>query len=203
MKQLKRIAILLSNIFHPNFYPLVGFIILFTLTYLSMLPWFFKLWVFAAVYVFTVALPYIVLLFIRKANGWRRMDMYRQHRRSTVYLTNILCYTSGMYVCSSLYLPPFVGGILVACVMAQCACALANVWYKVSMHSAGTGLLIGSLLAYSFLFDFNPTWWLCLALLISGTVMSSRMYLYHKDLWQVICGTGIGILCGFTGILLW
>ena len=203
MKHLKRTALILSSVFHPAFYPLVGFIILFTLTYLRMLPWFFKLWVFAAVYIFTVALPYVILMFIRKANGWKRMDLYRQHRRSTVYLTNILCYATCMYVCSNLYLPPFVGGILVACVMAQCACAIANEWYKVSMHSAGTGLLTGSLLAYSFLFDFNPTWWLCIALLISGAVMSSRMYLYHRELGQVLAGTAIGILCGFAGILLW
>lgn len=203
MKHLKHIAILLSNIFHPTFYPLVGFILLFTLTYLGMLPWFFKLWVFVAVYVFTIALPYVILLGVRKANGWRHIDMYRQHRRSIVYLTNILCYASCMYVCSSLYLPTFIGSILVVCIMAQCACALVNIWYKVSMHSAGTGLLIGALLAYSFLFNFNPTWWLCIALLISGAVMSSRMYLYHRELGQVLVGTAIGIFCGFAGIILW
>lgn len=203
MKHLKHLAILLSNIFHPAFYSLVGFIILFTLTYLSMLPWFFKLWVFLAVYFFTIALPYVILTVIRKANGWRRLDLYRQHRRSVVYLTYIICYASCMYVCNSLYLPSFIGSILVVCLMSQCVCALVNVWYKVSMHSTGTGLLIGALLAYSFLLDFNPIWWLCLAILISGAVMSSRMYLYHKELGQVLWGTLIGIFCGFTGTLLW
>ncbi len=203
MKHLKRTALLLSNVFYPTFYPVVGFIILFTLTYLSMLPWFFKLWVCAAVYFFTVALPYIILWFIRKTNGWSRTDIYRQHRRGIVYGTNILCYASCMYVCNSLYLPPFVGSILVVCLMAQCACAMVNIWYKVSIHSTGTGLLIGALLAYSFLFDFNPTWWLCLAILISGAVMSSRMYLYNRELGQVLFGTLIGIFCGLAGTLLW
>lgn len=203
MKHLTHIATLLSNVFHPNFYSLLGFIILFSLTYLGMLPWYFKLWVCAAVYFFTVALPYIILLFIRRVTGWSRTDMYRQHRRYIVYLTNMLCYGYCMYVCNSFYLPPFIGSILVVCLLAQCSCALVNIWYKVSMHSTGTGLLIGALLAYSFLFDFNPTWWLCLAIVISGAVMSSRMYLHGKELGQVLCGTFIGILCGITGTLLW
>lgn len=203
MKHLERTALLLSNIFYPTFYPVVGFIILFNLTYLNALPLLYKLWVCVAVYIFTVALPYLVLMVVRRVNGWTRADMYHQHRRGIVYSINILCYTSCMYVCDSLYLPPFAGSILVVCLMAQCACALVNIWYKVSIHSAGTGLLIGSLLAYSFLFYFNPTWWLCLAILISGAVMSSRMYLYHRELGQVLCGTVIGVFCGFIGVLMW
>ncbi len=181
----------------------MGFIILFTLTYLSMLPWFFKMWVFLLVYLFTVAMPYCILWVIRKANGWKRMDMYLHHRRILVYLTNIACYASCMYVCETLYLPRFIGSILVVCLMAQCACVLIDIWYKVGIHSPGTGLIIGALLAYSLLFNFNPIWWLCLAILISGAVMSSRMYLYHKSLGQVLLGTVIGVICGFTGTILW
>ncbi len=200
---MRRIASFLSNVFHPTFYPLVGFIILFTLTYLNMLPWFFKLWVFLLVYFFTVAMPYCILWVIRKANGWNRREIHLHHRSIIVHLIHFLCYASCMYVCDTLYLPHFIGSILVICMMAQCTCALVSIWYKVGLHSPGTGLIIGALLAYSILFNFNPTWWLCLALLISGAVMSSRMYLYHKSLWQVFFGTIIGIFCGFTGTLLW
>ncbi len=203
MRPLTLIARLLSNIFHPTFYPLVGFVILFTLTYLSMLPWVFKLWVFAMVYIFTIALPYIILWIIRRANGWKRMNMYMHHHRIIANLTNVLCYASCVYVCDILYLPRFISSILVVCILAQCACALVGIWYKVGVHSPGTGLIIGALLAYSILFNFNPTWWLCIAIFISGAVMSSRMHLYHKSLGQVFFGTVIGIFCGFTGTILW
>ncbi len=200
---MKRTSRLLSNIFHPTFYPLVGYVILFTFTYLNMLSWGFKLGVFALIYVFTVALPYIILFVIRKLNGWTRLMLYRRHHGILVYLTNILSYASCMYVCSNLYLPHFIGSILMVCLMGQFACAIVDRCYKVGIHSTGTGLIIGSLLAYSLIFRFNPTWWLCIAILISGAVMSSRMLLYHKSLGQVLIGTFIGILCGFAGTILW
>ena len=94
------------------------------------------------------------------------------------------------------------GVILIVSLMVQCVCALVNMWHKVSRHSAGTGLIIGALLAYSYIFTFNPTWWLCVAILLSGAVMSSRMMLNNSTLGQVMGGTFIGIVCGLVGIMM-
>lgn len=197
------IAQLLSAIFRPSFYPLVGYLILFTFTFLNLLPWDFKLWVLSAVYIFTIALPYILIFITRKINRWSKRDLYQQKHRYIVYCINIICYISCMYVCQNLQLPSFMGAILVVSLMVQCVCVLINMWYKVSMHSAGTGLIIGALIAYSYIFNFNPTWWLCGTILLSGAVMSSRMYLSGNTLGQVLSGTLIGIVCGITGIALW
>ena len=203
MKLTRFLAQVLAVVFQPAFYPLVGFSILFTLTYLSMLPWEFKLWVLLAVYVFSVAIPYAMTFLIRKTNGWSRQDLHQQHRRYIIYAINIISYLSCMYVCHKLYLPSFMGAILVVSLLVQCACVIANIWYKVSMHSAGTGVIIGALLAYSHIFAFNPTWWLSIAILLSGAVMSSRMLLKGNTLGQVLTGTAIGIVCGVVGIMVW
>ena len=199
---MKNIARLLSLVFRPSLYPLVGHAILFAFTYLILLPWDFKLWVLSAVYVFTVALPYAMIFLTRKLNRWSRQDMYQQHRRYMVYCINIICYVSCIYVFSNLNLPSFMGVILIVSLMVQCVCALVNMWHKVSRHSAGTGLIIGALLAYSYIFTFNPTWWLCVAILLSGAVMSSRMMLNNSTLGQVMGGTFIGIVCGLVGIMM-
>lgn len=197
------IARLLSAIFRPSFYPTLGFLILFTMTYMNLMPWEFKLWVLSAVYIFTIALPYLLIFITRKFNGWTKKDMYMQHRRYIVYSINIICYICCMHVCQNLYLPSFMGAILVVSLMVQCVCVLTNIWYKVSRHSAGTGLIIGALMAYSSIFGFNPTWWLCAAILLSGAVMSSRMYLRNSSLGQVLSGTLVGIICGWLGISIW
>ena len=203
MKLTRFLARVLAVVFQPAFYPLVGFSILFTLTYLSMLPWEFKLWVLLAVYVFSVAIPYVMTFLIRKTNGWSKHELHQQHRRYIVYMINIISYLSCMYVCYRLYLPSFMGAILVVSLLVQCVCVITNMWYKVSMHSAGTGVIIGALLAYSHIFAFNPTWWLSIAILISGAVMSSRMLLKGNTLGQVLSGTAIGIVCGVVGIMVW
>ena len=106
-----------------------------------------------------------------------------------------------MYLLTQLHLPRFVTGIIVVSLLVQICCILINMRWKISIHSAGSGAIIGALVAYSMLFKFNPVWWLCLAIFVSGLVMSSRMLLRQHTLAQVLCGTLVGIVCGFVGIM--
>lgn len=69
------------------------------------------------------------------------------------------------------------------------------------MHSAAAGAAIGALVAYGLILNYNPTWWLCILLLLAGGVMSSRMVLLQHSLAQVLAGCGFGILCGFVGVI--
>lgn len=201
MRKILIFAKILSSVFRPTYYPVIGFVLILTLTYLSLLPWIFKLWLLAMVYVFTVAIPYIGVLLYRKIHGWSASDLRIQHRRAVPYILHILSYLCCLGICHNMHIPPFLGGMIVVSLMLQCACVLINVWWKVSMHSAGSGAIIGALIAYSFIFNFNPIWWLCGAILLSGLVMNSRLILRQHTLGQVFGGTGIGILCGFLGII--
>ena len=42
MRTLILAARILSSVFRPTYYPLVGFFILFTFTYMSVVPWQYK-----------------------------------------------------------------------------------------------------------------------------------------------------------------
>lgn len=202
MKTVITIARLLSAVFRPTYYPTVGLIILLTMTYLNLLPLAFRLWVVAMTYVFTVVLPSLGVLAYRKARGWSRGDLRHQHKRVVPYALHLLCYGCCMYIMTALHLPRFMVAVIIVSLLIQLSCVVVNIWYKVSMHSAGSGGVIGALLAYSSLFGFNPVWWLCTAILVSGLVMTSRMLLRQHTLWQVTCGTAIGIMCGVAGVLL-
>jgi len=57
-------------------------------------------------------------------------------------------------------------------------------------------------MVYADIFGFNPVWWLSLAILVSGCVMTSRMVLRQHTLGQVLGGTLIGIACGIVGTIL-
>ena len=93
-------------------------------------------------------------------------------------------------------------GILVAALLVQAVCIVVNIWWKISMHCAGAGAIIGALLAYSVLFVFNPVGWLCVLVLFSGAVGTARMLLRQHSLAQVVTGTLVGTACGLAGILL-
>jgi len=192
----------LSSIFRPQYFPLVGFLALFLFTYLSLLPLSFKALIMIIVLMGTLLLPRLTIRIWRQTNGLKLHHLRLREHRSFPYLVFLLFYAFTLHFLARFHLPFYMGGILVSSLMIQAACLLINIWWKISVHSAGAGGIIGALVAFSFLFNFNPVWWLSLCIIIAGLVGSSRMLLRQHTLWQVLAGTFLGILLGFIGIIL-
>lgn len=196
------IARIFSTVFRPSYYPTVGTFILLSFTYLSLFPWMFKLWILGLVYVFTYCLPVLGVYLYRRMHGWSAHELRKRHKRAVPYIIYICCYLCLMYILQSTHMPHFLTAIVGISLLVQCVCVIVNLWWKVSMHSAGSGGVIGAIIAYSVIFGFNPVWWLSLAILVSGCVMTSRMLLRQHTLAQVLGGTLIGIACGIVGTML-
>jgi len=202
MKALLWGARALSSIFRPQYFPLVGFLALFLFTYLSLLPLSFKALIMIIVLIGTLLLPRLTIRIWRQTNGLKLHHLRLREHRSFPYLVFLLFYAFTLHFLARFHLPFYMGGILVSSLMIQAACLLINIWWKVSVHSAGAGGIIGAVVAFSLLFNFNPVWWLSLCIIIAGLVGSSRMLLRQHTLWQVLAGTFLGILLGFVGIIL-
>lgn len=192
----------LSSIFRPQYFPLVGFVALFLFTYLSLLPLTFKLLILISVFLGTVLLPQLTIRFWRQMNGLKLHHLRLRKHRFLPYLVYLFFYAFTLHFIARFHLPFYMAGILVSSLLIQGSCLLINIWWKISTHSAGAGGIIGALVAYSFLFNFNPVWWLSLCIVIAGLVGSSRMLLRQHTLWQVLAGTLLGILLAFVGITL-
>ena len=93
------------------------------------------------------------------------------------YIISICSYLCLMHIFAATHMPHFLMAIVGISLLIQCTCIIINIWWKVSMHSAGAGGVIGALIAYSAIFGFNPIWWLSLAIFVAGCVMTSRMVL--------------------------
>ncbi len=116
------------------------------------------------------------------------------------YVISIVCYAAAYYTMNALHIPHFMGSILIAALLIQVFCAFINVGWKVSVHAAAIGGVVGALLAFSLIFGFNPLWWLCLTIFISGVVGSSRMLLRQHSLSQVVVAWLIGFFIAFIVI---
>lgn len=195
-------ARVLSAMFRPTYYPMMGFIVLLTTTYLSLLPWSFKLWLIAIVYAFTIFLPWVGTLLYGKLLKLHPHELRHRTNRFVPYLLHIISYLCCLSILIKMHLPLFLGAIIVASLLIQVSCVILNIWWKISMHSAGAGAIVGALVAYSIVLAFNPLWWLAAAILLDGAVMSSRMVLRQHTLGQVLGGSLVGIICGFVGIIL-
>jgi membrane-associated phospholipid phosphatase len=100
-----------------------------------------------------------------------------------------------------MHTPYFMRSIVVCALIIQIVCALVNVWWKISTHTAAIGGVAGALFIFSEVFRFNPTWWFCLVLILAGILGSSRMILRQHTLSQVVVGFLVGFFCAIFAIL--
>ena len=202
MRSLLLAARALSALFRPHYFAVAGFVVLFLCTWLQLLPLIYKGAVLLLVAVGTIILPRLTVRTWRHINGLPLRHLRQREKRYFPYLVHILYYAFTLHLLRRFHLPTYMSGILVAALIIQVACALINMRWKISTHCAGAGAVVGALAAYSIIFKFDPTLWLCLAILLCGLVGSSRMLLRQHSLFQVIAGTLLGVLGGFTGIIL-
>ena len=200
-KQIILTARVVSLVFTPFYLPLVGLISLFFLSYLRQYPLIYKLFVLAMVYFFTVLLPTLLIHFYRRYQGWTLFELGRKERRMVPYVISILCYFTCIYLMEQLHIPHFMGSIVIAALIIQMVCALINVWWKISTHTAAIGGVAGALFIFSELFGFNPTWWFCLIFIIAGVLGTARMLLRQHTLSQVVGGFFVGVFCAIIGIV--
>lgn len=194
-------ARLMSLVFTPFYLPVVGLLALFVFSYLSLLPLGYKLTVIGIVYLFTILLPTLLIHLYRRYQGWTLIELGHKERRMVPYVISIMCYMLCTYIMETMHIPHFMGSILISALIIQVVCALINVWWKISTHTAAIGGMAGALLAFGEIFGFNPMGWLCVVLLLSGLLGTSRMILRQHTLGQVLGGFGIGVFCAGVGIL--
>lgn len=195
-------AQVVSLIFSPFYLPVLAFVVLFFFSYLNYMPWTFNVSILLMVYTLTVLLPRLAIFAYRKLNGWSRLQLGRRRRRYVPYVLSISSYAVLLYLMSSLRMPRFTLAVVAGALAIQVACALVNSWIKVSTHAAASGGLVGAVAAFSALLNFDPTGWLCLCILLSGMVCTARLILRQHTLTEVGLGVLIGIVCGFSCILL-
>lgn len=194
-------AKVVSTVFRPIYYPLLCCVILFTLTPLSRLPLTFMLSQIGVMAMFTMFFPLVLSFAYRYVRHLSPHDMRRRHNRIVPYLIFIFCYIVYLHMMREAHMPYLLLSVLIVALCIQVVCTVLSFFWKVSVHSAGAGAIMGALAAYGEMFHFNPLAWISIAVVVAGLVGTSRMILRQHSLSQILIGTLIGIFSGFFGIL--
>ena len=193
-------ARIMSMIFTPFYLPIVGLIALFIFSYMSLLPMMYKLVMLAMVYLLTVVAPSLLIHLYRLCQGRTSHELGRKERRLVPYIISIVCYFACFFWMEYRNTPRVISIIVVVALTIQMVCALINIWWKISTHTAAIGGVAGGLVSYSIAFSFNPLWWLCFVLILAGAVGTARMILRQHSLSQVVGGFLIGAACAILVI---
>lgn len=191
-KMLLLAARTISDIFNPFYLPVVGMILIFWLSYMNEIPWQYRLLITAEVYLFTTFFPQILIRIYRSYHGWTLFQLSQKERRFVPYFITIVCYFACYYMMFRAHVPHWISLVLVVALAIQIICSILNAFWKVSTHSAGMGGVTGLLSIYSIVFHFPLLFWLCISLLLSGAVASSRMLLRQHSLGEVVGGFLLG-----------
>lgn len=200
-KRLRTASRIISGIFNPFIIPFGGFLVLFLFSYLRIMPFQYKLIVLAVVYCFTILMPMLTIFLFQKINGWDIKELSHREKRFIPYILTIMAYVFCLLMMYKLNLPRYMSGIILATLIAMVICIFINLKWKISEHMTGMGGVVGGLIAFSFLFNYNPVWWLCFFILIAGMLGTSRIILKQHTLGQVLSGFVVGVICAVYGIL--
>ena len=183
-KGLMRVSRVVSAVFTPFSIPFLAYLVLFFLTYLRMMPLTYKVIVLAVVYCFTIFLPTLT-----------SRDLLERKRRYVPFLLTITSYAFGLAMMYRMRLPWYMINILWAALVIMIICVVLNLKWKLSEHMAGAGAVIGGVVVFSSLFNYNPVWWLCFFILITGLLGSARIILRHHTPGEVLSGFAVGLVC--------
>lgn len=156
------------------------------------------------IFLITFLIPVVSISFLRVTNTINSFKLNNRKERiipfsfiSVFYLTATFLFIYKVQMGPSINL---VLGTITAIII---FITVITFFWKISAHSAGVGGMLGFMLAF-YLKDpqFGNLWILALIVIISGAVMSSRLYLNVHNPRQVYAGALIGFLISFLSILL-
>ncbi len=198
---MKRVAQILSIIFHPVFIAIYSLIFMFLSTHIadvyinnygiSYLQDFFLY-----SFILTIGVPLLTLGGLWALGRIDSINIDQRADRIPIYIPTIITYITFVYF-THLKLQLFVITLFfVFAVLAIILITIINLWWKVSAHSCGMGVFCSFLFYLQMLTTFDYFWWIIGAILFSGAVMSSRLILQVHTVRQTVIGYFIGLMAG-------
>lgn len=198
---LEMVAGLLSALFHPFLVPLYAYVLMFSFTYLNVMPIQYVAFVLGIVVTFTLVSPILFISLYKWMNKWSMANLAERKRRLVPYVLTLMSYATCLITMYNMHFPHYFSGIIMAALVCGVICMLLNFKWRVSIHLAGCGMFVGGLVAYGLLFHFNPVGWLCGFILLSGIQGTARISFHQHTLLEVILGFVVGMFCSIIGIL--
>lgn len=155
---------------------------------------------------FSILIPSFTILFLRYSGAITTVMMdSRKERMIPSFFVNVSAIA--LFYLVQLKdpdnrLPTAVYALTIGSFATVFICTIITQWWKVSLHAAGMGILTGFLFAYYAGLDYYTFWILPVTLIVSGIVMSARIYLGKHSLAQCLVGYSIGVAALTLSVLL-
>ncbi len=199
-------ALLISYLFHPLWYPVLGVFLLFqTPTYINYaIPNEYKVKIYALLFFLTVFSPVSTLFILKKLKLIRDKHLALAHERIYPYITTIIYYVTAIYLFQKAGVPAVILYFLLGATIAVFLDMIINFKTKISAHTTAAGGLLTMLLVVSIRWHIDMSLFIIGGFLVSGLVATARLILQAHTLQQIVLGFLTGaIAMGYSLIVLW
>jgi hypothetical protein len=134
-------------------------------------------------------------------NGWGIRAFRDRKKRYVPWAISIISYLACFIMMNRLRMPSYMSGIILASILSMIIGLITNVRWKICEHMIACGGVVGGLIAFSMMFNYNPLFWLSFFILLSGSLGTARIVRKHHTLGEVIAGFSVGFIATLYGIL--
>jgi hypothetical protein len=197
----KKFAQVISVVFHPLLMTTYLFIVFAIYLPSMLLPVKASLWLVFLVFLMTFLLPVLNFLFFRMSGTIRDLSLVERKDRVLpfVFVTILYCFVTWMFYLK-FPVPNLLRVMLIITFMVIASTSL-TIFYKVSVHAVAVWGILGILVPLNKATDGALLYPLAVGLVIAGVVMSSRLFLDAHQPREVMVGSLLGFVIGFSGMM--
>lgn len=177
--------------------PTYAMMLVIWLSPLSILPSKILWSLVGVVFVFTGVIPMSAIFALYRTGKISDTGLNNRTERTVPYVIVTICYLACSFLFFRMQAPMWLTMFFAGAAAAAVVNITVNRWWKISAHAAALGGVVAILFRLVTLYGPSPTIliWISVATVVTGLVMSSRVYMQRHTLMQVLAGVANGYLC--------
>ena len=199
-----RLAKFISIVGHPLFMPVYAMVLIFEFNpYINLqVPNSIQVIVLSILSIFTIFLPLITAIFLKKFGVIKSIYMKTAEERKWPFLLSVLWYYIGFILLTTIALPISLYLLMIGAISVILIAHFITLRWKISIHMLGIGGLIGGMIGLSQRFQFDHFYLILILFFVAGLIGYARLKTKSHTYRQVYAGFILGVIVEWISVSL-
>lgn len=196
-------AKIISVLFHPLFIPVYGMLIILSApTLYGFLPFSVKKILLTIIVINNVVVPLLFIPYFKYREIIKTWQMETREERVLPLVVTNFFYLVSVYIFWRFHLPLFIKSFVLAAAAISTIVTIVNFWWKISVHAVGAGAMLALVIVLAVTMHTPLFIMMILSVLISGLILSARLWLNSHNPVEVWTGFFTGLVVSAAVMLL-
>ena len=199
-----RLAKFISIVGHPLFMPVYAMVLIFEFNpYINLqVPNSIQVIVLSILSIFTIFLPLISAIFLKKFGVIKSIYMKTAEERKWPFLLSVLWYYIAFTLLTTIALPISLYLLMIGAISVILIAHFITLRWKISIHMLGIGGVIGGMIGLSQRFQFDHFYLILILFFVAGLIGYARLKTKSHTYRQVYAGFILGVIVEWISVSL-